>query len=178
MGLVELVNDDLCAAGLQLCTTRATGRDRQRQATVGAGGQHVQRRVADDHQARLCDRDAQARGTATMAGRDQLGALLAVAAEAAKGQHLVEAEGPQLERRPRADVAGADARCDATPGRGSAGELEGIGGLRQGFLEASNVDPVTELVSLIKTQRTFEMNSQVIQAANETLQNVSNIRTF
>ncbi|MBI1303717.1 MAG: flagellar basal-body rod protein FlgG [Phycisphaera sp.] len=56
--------------------------------------------------------------------------------------------------------------------------LEGIGGLRQGFLEASNVDPVTELVTLIKTQRTFEMNSQVIQAANETLQNVSNIRTF
>jgi hypothetical protein len=40
------------------------------------------------------------------------------------------------------------------------------------------LDPVTELVSLIKTQRTFEMNSQVIQAANETLQNVSNIRTF
>ena len=40
------------------------------------------------------------------------------------------------------------------------------------------MDPVTELVSLIKTQRTFEMNSQVIQAANETLQNVSNIRTF
>ena len=56
--------------------------------------------------------------------------------------------------------------------------LEGMGGLRQGFLEASNVDPVTELVTLIKTQRVFEMNSQVIQAANETLQNISNIRAF
>ena len=52
---------------------------------------------------------------------------------------------------------------------------EGIGALRQGFLEASNVDPVTELVSLIKTQRTFELNSQVIQASNETLQNVTNL---
>ncbi|MFM7135120.1 MAG: flagellar basal-body rod protein FlgG [Planctomycetota bacterium] len=56
--------------------------------------------------------------------------------------------------------------------------LEGMGGLRQGFLEASNVDPVTELVTLIKTQRVFEMNSQVIQAANETLRNVANIRGF
>ena len=56
--------------------------------------------------------------------------------------------------------------------------LEGLGAIRQGFLEASNVDPVTELVTLIKTQRNFEMNSQVIQAANETLQNISNIRAF
>ncbi|MFZ9880918.1 MAG: flagellar basal-body rod protein FlgG [Phycisphaerales bacterium] len=56
--------------------------------------------------------------------------------------------------------------------------LEGMGGLRQGFLEASNVDPVTELVTLIKTQRVFEMNSQVIQAANETLQKISNIRAY
>jgi flagellar basal-body rod protein FlgG len=53
--------------------------------------------------------------------------------------------------------------------------IEGFGALRQGFLEASNVDPVTELVTLIKTQRTFEMNSQVIQASNETLQNITNL---
>jgi flagellar basal-body rod protein FlgG len=55
---------------------------------------------------------------------------------------------------------------------------EGIGSIRQGMLEASNTDPVTELVTLIKTQRIFEMNSQVIQAANETLQNVTNLRAF
>ena len=55
---------------------------------------------------------------------------------------------------------------------------EGAGFIRQGALEASNVDPVTELVTLIKTQRVFEMNSQVLQAANETLKNISNIRTF
>jgi flagellar basal-body rod protein FlgG len=54
----------------------------------------------------------------------------------------------------------------------------GTGFLRQGALEASNVDPVTELVTLIKTQRVFEMNSQVIQAANETLRNISNIRGY
>src|SRR6185503_2930498 len=33
------------------------------------------------------------------------------------------------------------------------------GGVRQGFLEGSNVDPVIELVGLIKTQRAFELNS-------------------
>jgi len=55
---------------------------------------------------------------------------------------------------------------------------DGRGSLMQGFLEGSNVDPVTELVNLIKTQRAFEMNSQVIQAADETLQNVGNLRRF
>jgi flagellar basal-body rod protein FlgG len=54
--------------------------------------------------------------------------------------------------------------------------LDGLGGIRQGFLEGSNADPVTELVSLIKTQRTFEMNSQVIQASSETLRNIVNLR--
>jgi flagellar basal-body rod protein FlgG len=54
--------------------------------------------------------------------------------------------------------------------------LEGLGGIRQRFLESSNADPVTELVTLIKTQRTFEMNSQVIQASSETLRNITNLR--
>lgn len=54
----------------------------------------------------------------------------------------------------------------------------GFGTIKDGFLEASNVDPVRELVDLIKTQRAFEMNSQTIQAADETLQVVSNLRRF
>src|SRR5690606_1136448 len=56
--------------------------------------------------------------------------------------------------------------------------LDGRGLLRQGFLEASNVEPVRELVDLIKTQRNFELNSQVIQAADQTLQLVANLRRF
>jgi len=55
---------------------------------------------------------------------------------------------------------------------------ETVGTLIQGFLEGSNVDPVKELVTLIKTQRAFEMNSQTIQAADETLQVVGNLRRF
>ncbi|MCC7144905.1 MAG: flagellar basal-body rod protein FlgG [Phycisphaeraceae bacterium] len=54
---------------------------------------------------------------------------------------------------------------------------EGVfGQILQKFLESSNVDPVRELVTLIKTQRSFEMNSQSIQAADESLQVVSNLR--
>ncbi len=53
---------------------------------------------------------------------------------------------------------------------------DGLGGLQQGFLEGSNVDPTMELVELIRTQRAFEMNSQVIQAADETLRAISQLR--
>ncbi len=53
---------------------------------------------------------------------------------------------------------------------------EGIGGLLQGTLEGSNVEPVRELVDLILTQRGFELNSQSIQAGDESLRIVSNLR--
>lgn len=56
--------------------------------------------------------------------------------------------------------------------------LDGHGLLRQGFLESSNVEPVRELVDLIKTQRNFELNGQVIQAADQSLQLVANLRRF
>ena len=52
----------------------------------------------------------------------------------------------------------------------------GLGTIQQSYLEASNVDPVKELVDLIKTQRVFEMNSQAIQAADQMLQVVAHLR--
>ncbi|HSI34703.1 MAG: flagellar basal-body rod protein FlgG [Phycisphaerae bacterium] len=52
----------------------------------------------------------------------------------------------------------------------------GSGQTLQGFLEASNVDPVKELVTLIKTQRAFELNSQSIQTADQALQTIANLR--
>ena len=54
--------------------------------------------------------------------------------------------------------------------------LQGAGVIQQGFLESSNVDPVKELVTLIKTQRAFELNSQSIQTADQALQTVANLR--
>lgn len=51
----------------------------------------------------------------------------------------------------------------------------GLGTVEQGFTEMSNVDPVKELVTLIETQRAFEMNSQSIQTADQTLQTVAQL---
>ena len=52
----------------------------------------------------------------------------------------------------------------------------GMGTLRQGSLEASNVEPVQELIDLITTQRGFELNSQAVQAGDQLLQLIANIR--
>lgn len=53
---------------------------------------------------------------------------------------------------------------------------DGLGGLRQGHLEGSNVEPVRELIDLIFTQRGFELNSQSIQSADEALRVITNLR--
>lgn len=43
----------------------------------------------------------------------------------------------------------------------------GFATIEQGYLENSNVDPVREITELISAQRAYEMNSKVIQAADE-----------
>ena len=55
---------------------------------------------------------------------------------------------------------------------------DNLGNLIQFHLEGSNVDPVTELVSLIETQRAFEMNSQALKTADEMQQSITNLRRF
>ena len=57
-------------------------------------------------------------------------------------------------------------------------QLDGAGAIRQSFLESSNVEPVRELIDLITTQRAFELNSQAVQAGDQILQLVSNLRRF
>ncbi len=49
----------------------------------------------------------------------------------------------------------------------------GFGSIQQGYLEGSNVDPVREITELIAAQRAYEMNSKVIQAADEMQATVS-----
>ena len=68
----------------------------------------------------------------------------------------------------------------ATSGDPSVGDpgQDGRGLLRQNFLEGSNVNPVTELVNLIRTQRAFEYNSEAFKAADEALQTIGNLRRF
>ena len=52
-----------------------------------------------------------------------------------------------------------------------------FGILQQGYVEASNVDPVTEITNLIAAQRAYEMNSKVIQAADQMSGTISNMRS-
>jgi flagellar basal-body rod protein FlgG len=51
---------------------------------------------------------------------------------------------------------------------------EGIGTLVQGSLEGSNVNVVEELVSMIETQRAYEMNSKAIATSDQMLQYLNN----
>lgn len=68
-----------------------------------------------------------------------------------------------------------ESAASGPPITGTPGE-EGRGLIRQGFLEGSNVDPTRELIELIRTQRAFEMNSQTIRTADESLRTVAQIR--
>jgi flagellar basal-body rod protein FlgG len=52
--------------------------------------------------------------------------------------------------------------------------LNGLGTLLQGSLETSNVNVVEELVSMIETQRAYEMNSRAIETADQMLQHLTN----
>ncbi len=55
-------------------------------------------------------------------------------------------------------------------------DADGFGSILQGFLETSNVNAVEEISNLIAAQRAYEMNSKVIQASDEMLGTLSNIR--
>ena len=67
---------------------------------------------------------------------------------------------------------------------GASGEprIEGIDGglsvsiIKQGYLEASNVQAVDEMVNMITTQRAYELNSKAIQASDEMMQQANNLR--
>lgn len=57
-----------------------------------------------------------------------------------------------------------------TPGQ------DGLGTLRQGYLEDSSVDPVREVTELIEAQRGYELNSKVISAADQMLGATTQVR--
>ncbi|NII09209.1 flagellar basal-body rod protein FlgG [Oleiagrimonas sp. C23AA] len=52
--------------------------------------------------------------------------------------------------------------------------LNGLGTLEQGSLESSNVNVVAEMVNMIETQRTYEMNSKAVAAVDNMLQFINN----
>jgi flagellar basal-body rod protein FlgG len=52
----------------------------------------------------------------------------------------------------------------------------GFGVMLQGYTEASNVDAVTEITSLINAQRSYEMNSKVVNTADQMLAATSQLK--
>lgn len=54
--------------------------------------------------------------------------------------------------------------------------LGGTGLLAQGQIEGSNVNIVDEMISMIRSQRAYETNSKSVQAADQMLQTVNNLR--
>lgn len=61
------------------------------------------------------------------------------------------------------------------PVTGAPGQ-EGFGTIQQGSLEASNVNIAEEMVNMIIAQRAYEVNSKVIQTADEMLTLVNNLK--
>jgi len=68
-----------------------------------------------------------------------------------------------------------ETEASGAPQEGDAG-TDNRGRLVQNQLEGSNVDPTFELIEMIRTQRAFEMNSNTIRAADDTLRAVAQLR--
>ena len=54
--------------------------------------------------------------------------------------------------------------------------LDGLGLIRSGYLEMSNVETVEEMVNLIVAQRAYEINSKAIQTAEDMMQIANNLK--
>jgi flagellar basal-body rod protein FlgG len=65
------------------------------------------------------------------------------------------------------ETASSGVPTEGNPGDGAFGKL------KQGALEGSNVQVVEEMVDMIAAQRTYEMNTKVLSAADNMLQYLS-----
>ena len=68
----------------------------------------------------------------------------------------------------------AESPASGQPNTGTPGS-NGIGTVTQGFLETSNVNVVQELITMIQTQRAYEMNSKAIQPPDQMLQKLGQL---
>jgi flagellar basal-body rod protein FlgG len=75
---------------------------------------------------------------------------------------------------PRGQNLFAESAASGQPNSGTPGS-NGLGQLSQGFLETSNVNVVQELITMIQTQRAYEMNSKAIQTSDQMLQKLGQL---
>ena len=71
-----------------------------------------------------------------------------------------------------ATITSSETASSGAANLGIAGQ-DGRGNIRQGRLEASNVNVVEELVDMIETQRAYEVNSKMISATDDMLKYVN-----
>lgn len=69
-----------------------------------------------------------------------------------------------------AETEASGVPIDGVPGS------QGVGNVRQGMLESSNVKVMEEMIGMISSQRAYEINSKVIQTADQMLGTASNLR--
>ena len=91
-------------------------------------------------------------------------------------QNLGQIEIATFLNEPGLDTQGnnlyTETAASGTPVTGTPGDI-GFGGILQGFLESSNVDPIIELTNLIRAQRAYEINSRVIAKTDEMMANLN-----
>ncbi len=75
---------------------------------------------------------------------------------------------------PRGGNLYAESPASGQPQAGTPG-ANGMGSLMQGYVETSNVNVVQELVTMIQTQRAYEMNSKAIQTSDQMLQKLGQL---
>lgn len=93
----------------------------------------------------------------TQVGTLQLANFLNPAGLQAKGENLL-----------------TETASSGTPSVGTPGQ-NGLGVLNQAYVETSNVNVVEELVSMIQTQRAYELNSKAVQTADQMMARLAQI---
>jgi flagellar basal-body rod protein FlgG len=148
-------NFSINANGALVLGSAGTGRLLEPSITIQEGATHVS--IQPDGRVMVATQDDT---TPQEAGRLQLATFINPEGLLKKGDNLFQ----------ETDASG-------TPVAGNPGD-NGAGLLNSNFLEASNVEPVQELIDLITTQRSFELNSQAVQAGDQILQLVANLRRY
>jgi flagellar basal-body rod protein FlgG len=99
----------------------------------------------------------QGQAAATQVGTIQLANFINASGLEARGENLY------------LESAASGTPTTNTPG------TNGIGTLKQGYVETSNVNVVEELVNMIQTQRAYEINSKAISTSDQMLQRLAQL---
>ena len=75
---------------------------------------------------------------------------------------------------PRGENLFGETGSSGTPAVGAPG-ANGLGQVAQGSVETSNVNVVAELVSMIQTQRAYELNSKAVTTSDQMLQKLAQL---